>query len=268
METAYAFRLFSLLLLSLLLHLSLVPAARAADPPALPLTASEYSVVILGEPSSSARVDFFLDLVCVDTKNAWPVIKEVIEMYGRDVQWRFHQFPLPYHTNAFLGECCLPLAFHKPPRPSRELAKQKLTHIFLSTFLPPLPPVAKGAVIAALYANDTAALDYMDVAFDRQSDVLNEETKDMSYAEVSERVQGWVRETTGLSDKRVKQGLELGEVEEAVRVSFKYAAIRSVFGTPMFMINQIMVPGLDSESGLQDWKMYLEPLLARAERKD
>ncbi|KAM3569932.1 hypothetical protein VYU27_007992 [Nannochloropsis oceanica] len=230
METAYAFRLFSLLLLSLLLHLSLVPAARAADPPALPLTASEYSVVILGEPSSSARVDFFLDLVCVDTKNAWPVIKEVIEMYGRDVQWRFHQFPLPYHTNAFL--------------------------------------VAKGAVIAALYANDTAALDYMDVAFDRQSDVLNEETKDMSYAEVSERVQGWVRETTGLSDKRVKQGLELGEVEEAVRVSFKYAAIRSVFGTPMFMINQIMVPGLDSESGLQDWKMYLEPLLARAERKD
>ncbi|KAM3569931.1 hypothetical protein VYU27_007992 [Nannochloropsis oceanica] len=175
METAYAFRLFSLLLLSLLLHLSLVPAARAADPPALPLTASEYSVVIL---------------------------------------------------------------------------------------------VAKGAVIAALYANDTAALDYMDVAFDRQSDVLNEETKDMSYAEVSERVQGWVRETTGLSDKRVKQGLELGEVEEAVRVSFKYAAIRSVFGTPMFMINQIMVPGLDSESGLQDWKMYLEPLLARAERKD
>ena len=51
------------------------------------------------------RVDFFLDLVCADTKNAWPVIKEVIQTYGRDVRWRFHQFPLPYHTNAFLGEC-------------------------------------------------------------------------------------------------------------------------------------------------------------------
>jgi hypothetical protein len=104
MQTALIFRLFSLLLLSLVLHPSLVPTVRAADPPALPLSASEYSVVTLGEPSSSVHVDFFLDLVCVDTKNAWPVMKEVIEMYGRDVHWRFHQFPLPYHTNAFLGE--------------------------------------------------------------------------------------------------------------------------------------------------------------------
>eukprot|EP00624_Nannochloropsis_granulata_P000205 evm.model.NODE_1075_length_10701_cov_35.356415.2 len=156
-------------------------------------------------------------------------------------------------------------AFDMPIRPSRELAKQVI--YIPSLLFPPLPPVAKGAVIAALYANDTAALGYMDVAFDRQSDVLNEQTKDMSYAAVSERVQGWVRETTGLSGKRVKEALKKGEVEEAVRFSFKYAAIRSVFGTPMFMINQMVVPGLNSESKLQDWKEYLEPLLARAERK-
>lgn len=108
----------------------------------------------------------------------------------------------------------------------------------------------------------------MDLAFDRQSDVLNRQTKDMTYTEVSELVQGWVRETTGLSDKKVKQGLKEGEVEEAVRFSFKYAAIRSVYGTPMFMVNQMVVPGLDSESKVEDWKKYLEPLLARAEHED
>jgi len=101
MQSCRLLRLLPFLLLSFLLH----PTAHAADPPALPLSVSEYSVVTIGEPSSSVRVDFFLDLVCADTKNAWPVIKEVIETYGRDVQWRFHQFPLPYHTNAFLGEC-------------------------------------------------------------------------------------------------------------------------------------------------------------------
>lgn len=105
MQTGRVLRLLPLLLLPLLLNPSVLPSAHAADPPALPLSASEYSLLTIGEPSSSVRVDFFLDLVCADTKNAWPVIKEVIETYGRDVQWRFHQFPLPYHTNAFLGEC-------------------------------------------------------------------------------------------------------------------------------------------------------------------
>lgn len=108
----------------------------------------------------------------------------------------------------------------------------------------------------------------MDLAFDRQSDVLNDETQDMTFTEVSELVQGWVRESTGLSEEEVKKGLTEDEVEEAVRFSFKYAAIRSVYGTPMFMVNQMIVPGLDSESEVKDWKKYLDPLLARAARED
>jgi protein-disulfide isomerase len=68
------------------------------------LSASEYSVVTLGDSSSGVNVDVFLDLVCIDTKKAWPVIKQVIQTYDRAVQWRFHQFPLPYHTNAFIGK--------------------------------------------------------------------------------------------------------------------------------------------------------------------
>lgn len=172
-----------------------------------------------------------------------------------------------------LSRACYNLQQQTHLHPSLIQRAQKVGNLLtlppsLSPLLPPLPPVAKGAVIAATFANDTAALGYMDVAFDRQSDVLNEQTKDMSYTEVSELVKGWVRETTGLSDKKVKEGLKAGEVEEAVRFSFKYAAIRSVYGTPMFMVNQMVVPGLDSESKVEDWKKYLEPLLARAERED
>ncbi len=90
---------------------SLPTLTLAQDGTAIPLSASTYSVASVGDPASPVQVDFFLDLVCSDTKAAWPNVKEVIAAYGRSVHWRFHQFPLPYHTNAFVGTS---LSTHSP----------------------------------------------------------------------------------------------------------------------------------------------------------
>lgn len=72
-----------------------------------------------------------------------------------------------------------------------------------SPLTPPLllflaPKVAKGAVVAATYGNDTAALRYMDIAFARQIQVSNELTQGMTYKAVEGVVAAWVQEATGL----------------------------------------------------------------------
>lgn len=57
----------------------------------------------------------------------------MIGKYGRAVQWKFHLFPLPYHTWAF--------------------------------------SVARGAYALASVGNDSTTLKYFDLAFERQSQV-------------------------------------------------------------------------------------------------
>jgi len=141
-----------------------------------------------------------------------------------------------------------------------------------SPLTPPLllflaPKVAKGAVVAATYGNDTAALRYMDIAFARQIQVSNELTQGMTYKAVEGVVAAWVQEATGLEREVVRRKLQEGGVEEAVRFSFKYATIRSIFGTPMFVINQMLVPGLDGGSDVMDWEEYLAPLLTQMARE-
>lgn len=141
-----------------------------------------------------------------------------------------------------------------------------------SPLTPPLllflaPKVAKGAVVAATYGNDTAALRYIDIAFARQIQVSNELTQGMTYKAVEGVVAAWVQEATGLEREVVRRKLQEGGVEEAVRFSFKYATIRSIFGTPTFVINQMLVPGLDGGSDVMDWEEYLAPLLTQMARE-
>lgn len=45
------------------------------------------------------RVDLYIDLACLDTKAAWSTLKKVMSTYeGKGVEFRYHLFPLPYHT--------------------------------------------------------------------------------------------------------------------------------------------------------------------------
>lgn len=69
-------------------------------------------------------------------------------------------------------------------------------------------------------------------------------------------------EVTGTSPRHIQRVDD--NVSGSVRFSFKYAALRNVYGTPMFMINQVMVDDLGAESGVGDWAKYIDPLLARA----
>lgn len=59
----------------------------------------QYTALRVGDLDSIVRVDAYIDLACADTQDAWPTLKKVMTTYdGKGVEFRYHLFPLPYHT--------------------------------------------------------------------------------------------------------------------------------------------------------------------------
>ena len=57
-----------------------------------------------GDPSAPIHLTAFVDVTCPDSKQAWPTVKKIADMYGpKVIQFTVQLFPLPYHTNAFMA---------------------------------------------------------------------------------------------------------------------------------------------------------------------
>jgi len=55
-----------------------------------------------GHADAFIQLDMFIDLLCPDSKAAYPALKQVAaKLLPSQFRLRFHQFPLPYHRNAF-----------------------------------------------------------------------------------------------------------------------------------------------------------------------
>lgn len=50
---------------------------------------------------SLSQVEVYLDLACSDCALAWPVLTDVVKVYGHQAEFLYRLFPLPYHRNAF-----------------------------------------------------------------------------------------------------------------------------------------------------------------------
>ena len=56
-----------------------------------------------GEPSAPVHLEAFVDMLCPDCQQAFPVIEKLAQVYGpRTLRLTLQLFPLPYHTNAFI----------------------------------------------------------------------------------------------------------------------------------------------------------------------
>ena len=54
-----------------------------------------------GSHSAPIHIDAFIDLECPDCKNAFPILEQVADFYGKSViRLKFLVFPLPYHRNS------------------------------------------------------------------------------------------------------------------------------------------------------------------------
>lgn len=71
----------------------------------VPIPHRPLGLVYKNAPSSApVHIDVFIDLACPDSKAAFPVMKQVADMYtNKTVRLKFLIFPLPYHRNAHLS---------------------------------------------------------------------------------------------------------------------------------------------------------------------
>jgi hypothetical protein len=114
-----------------------------------------------------------------DTKAEWPTLLAIQDSYKDTVRFRYHLFPLPYHTNAFV--------------------------------------LAKAAVIVSSFTNASSTLHFFDTAFERQEEIFNGPTADMTYSQVRELIGSWALDGTGLTSEQLDEGWADGDLEMETR---------------------------------------------------
>ena len=57
-----------------------------------------------GDPNAPVHLEAFVDMLCPDSQQAFPVLEKLAHIYGpRTLRLTLQLFPLPYHTNAFVA---------------------------------------------------------------------------------------------------------------------------------------------------------------------
>ena len=189
----------------------------------IPISRVDYSFP-LGNMNSLVTVEFVIDLTCSATKDAWPILSEVVALYKDSVKFKIRILPLPYHQQAFI--------------------------------------LSKAASTVYYYEGDRPAIDFMNDAFDHQDMFLNSATENMSYNDVVKLVAG-VATNGSLSGEEYFEGMspatDAGATIEAfTRYEWKYAVSHGFYATPLYTINGLIVNDL---SELDEWKEVLDPLV-------
>jgi hypothetical protein len=189
----------------------------------IPISRVDYSFS-LGNLNSLVTVEFIIDLSCPATKDAWPVLSEVVTLYKDLVKFKIRILPLPYHQQAFI--------------------------------------LSKAASTVYYFEGDRAAIDFMNHAIEHQELFLNSATVDMSYNEVVKLAAGIATNGT-LTGEEYFEGMDSSTqagstIEAFTRYEWKYAVTHGYYGTPLYTINGLIVNDL---SELDEWKEVLDPLV-------
>jgi len=177
-----------------------------------------------GPATSPVVVDAFFDLLCPDSKAAWPVVKSVIAAYPENLYFLLHTFPLPYHTNAFIANQGLHVIDH------------------------------------ATSHNRTALLAYTDLLFQTQAAFYNAPTMNQTINQVISNLATTVEQSGILSAKAYTAGIANSDINEETRISWKYTCSRAVVGTPTFFLNGVYISA-DSSWKVADWKSVIDPII-------
>ena len=164
----------------------------------------------LGNMNSLVTVEFVIDLTCSATKDAWPILSEVVALYKDLVKFKIRILPLPYHQQGFI--------------------------------------LSKAASTVYYYEGDRPAIDFMNDALNHQDMFLNSATMDMSYNDVVRLVAG-VATNGSLSGEEYFEGMSPSTnagatIEAFTRYEWKYAVSHGYYATPLYTINGLIVNDL------------------------
>ncbi|XP_061359296.1 uncharacterized protein LOC133303401 [Gastrolobium bilobum] len=169
-------------------------------------------------------IEAFYDPLCPDSRDSWPPLKQALQHYGSRVSLVVHLLPLPYHDNAF---------------------------------------VASRALHIVNTLNTSATFPLLEWFFEHQEKFDNAQTLNSSRASITDEIIKSATEVVGSSYcNAVNDGFSDGKTDVQTRVSFKYATLRGVYGTPFFYVNGFLLPGSGAAIDYNTWMKVIDPLIA------
>ncbi|KAJ6252488.1 hypothetical protein M0813_14166 [Anaeramoeba flamelloides] len=180
----------------------------------------------LGPPSAIIMIEMYGDLLCPDCATAWPVVKQVLSEYSKDVVFYFHTFPLPYHTASF--------------------------HVSQAT----------NVMVNLTNGDLTYFWRYLDDLYlhNVQQNYWNNKIADSTDNEVVDSICKFISDNYPYDYQKLLDGMSNPNRDWDTRVAWKFACAHGVYGTPTFWING-MVTSLGTTSTFEDWKGVIDPLI-------
>ncbi|XP_070204823.1 uncharacterized protein [Littorina saxatilis] len=202
-----------------------VLAALVAVKGQIPIPRRELGFVYAnGQPNASVHLDFYIDLICPDSKAALPTVLQVADHYGPDrLQLVTHLFPLPYHRAGFYA--------------------------------------AKGAHVVDMLSKGKSTYAWFNILYNNIDSLVNTATHQISDAAVVQQLAKLAEDVVSGSSGQFAKLVDSDTVEQDTRVAWKYACTRGVAATPTFMVNDVLVSA-DPSWTVKDWSKVIDPLLA------
>jgi hypothetical protein len=177
-----------------------------------------------GPAGAPVVIDAFVDMLCPDSAATWPMLLELPEHYGDNLQLNFHTFPLPYHTWSFIAN--------------------------------------QGVHVIYSLTNLTNTYAYAKQMFLDQSTWYNANTMGLSTDDVVKSLAQWVESNNFASADDFTKGINDDNLNWDTRVSWKYGCSRGITGTPNILVNGVLISSFDPSWNLTDWESVIDPLLA------
>lgn len=192
-----------------------------------------YDGYTIGNSSAPIQFEAYYDLMCPDCRESWPVMKQVINHYRKDMYFILHRFPLPYHHNSYYSNWMAGVVYALGSPSSGDIS--------------------------------TAAIwKWVDAIFKNQDSYGNGVTGNETANDLKERMGKLAISCCGISNMTAFTAAWKyhSPEEEATRVSWKFGAgARGISGTPTFQVNGVTVENADPSWSLEDWQKVFDPLL-------
>ncbi|CAI0435086.1 unnamed protein product [Linum tenue] len=169
-------------------------------------------------------IEAFFDPVCSDSRDSWAPLKLALTHYGSRVSLLLHLLPLPYHDNAY---------------------------------------VASRALHIANMLNSSSTFPLLEQFFKYQDKFYNDQTKNLSKASIEKEVIEIAAVAVGNSlQAQFQAAFSDTRTDLKTRVSFKFSTSRGIYGTPAFIVNGFVLPGVGSPMDYNGWRKIIDPLVA------
>ncbi|KAF0735199.1 hypothetical protein Ae201684P_002648 [Aphanomyces euteiches] len=180
-----------------------------------------------GSASANVQLEVFVDLLCPYSKMAYPALKQLVQHESPDrFRLRVHQFPLPYHHQAF--------------------------------------SVAQASETISFALGRETFETWMEAVFEEQDSFGNKVTENQGQKNVTAQIHALAKKTfPNLTDAQWADGMTGHggtDRDDDTRVAWKYACSRGISGTPMFLLNAVAIDA-DPAWTYHDWIEFLKPFL-------